>query len=306
MNQSKKVIKAIERLTQYESFDKVYHQSVAGQLMPSVKALHEIVLLARAILFPGYFGELNTQKEVIPHQIRADVIKLHSLLTDQIQAGLFFYCPEHTSCDDVRQQAREKAADFIDALPKIRELLITDVEAMYNGDPAATTYGEIIFCYPAIRAISNYRIAHELLLLGVPLIPRIITEMAHSETGIDIHPGAKIGTHFAIDHGTGIVIGETCIIGNHVQLYQGVTLGAKSFPLDDNGVPIKGILRHPIIEDNVVIYANATILGRIIIGENSVIGGNMWITKDIPSGTKEGPGRIKDIPKGSEVYMFNI
>ena len=144
---------------------------------------------------------------------------------------------------------------------------------------------EVIFCYPIIRAITNYRIAHELLLLDVPLIPRIITEMAHSETGIDIHPGATIGEYFTIDHGTGTVIGETAVIGNHVKIYQGVTLGAKSFPLDQNGKPIKGIPRHPIIEDNVIIYANSTILGRITIGRNAIIGGNMWVDKDVEAGS---------------------
>jgi serine O-acetyltransferase len=155
------------------------------------------------------------------------------------------------------------------------------VVAAYEGDPAATSYGEVISCYPAIRAISNYRVAHELHLLGVPLIPRIITEMAHSETGIDIHPAATIGSHFTIDHGTGVVIGATSIIGNHVKLYQGVTLGAKSFPLDDQGNPIKGIDRHPILEDNVIVYSNSTILGRITIGHDAIIGGNVWVTEDV-------------------------
>ena len=144
----------------------------------------------------------------------------------------------------------------------------------------------MILCYPAIRAISNYRIAHKLLELGVPLIPRIIGEMAHSETGIDIHPGATIGEYFTIDHGTGVVIGATAIIGNHVKIYQGVTLGAKSFPLDEKNNPIKGIPRHPIIEDNVIIYSNATILGRITIGEGATIGGNIWITDNVEKGAK--------------------
>jgi serine O-acetyltransferase len=160
------------------------------------------------------------------------------------------------------------------------------VEAAYNGDPAAKSFGEVISCYPAIRAISNYRIAHKLLELGVPLIPRIITEMAHSETGIDIHPGAKIGSHFTIDHGTGVVIGETSIIGNYVKLYQGVTLGARSFPLDSDGRPIKGIPRHPILEDHVIVYSNATILGRITIGHHATVGGNIWVTEDVPAGTR--------------------
>ena len=146
--------------------------------------------------------------------------------------------------------------------------------------------GEGIFCDPAIKAISNYRIAHELLELGVPLIPRIITEMAHSETGIDIHPGARIGTHFTIDHGTGVVIGATSIIGNNVKLYQGVTLGARSFPLDADGKPIKGIPRHPILEDNVIVYSNATILGRITIGRDATVGGNIWVTENIPAGAR--------------------
>ena len=161
-----------------------------------------------------------------------------------------------------------------------------DVEAAYNGDPAAESYGEVIFCYPAIKAISNYRIAHELLELGVPLIPRIITEMAHSETGIDIHPAAKIGSYFTIDHGTGVVIGATSIIGNNVKLYQGVTLGAKSFPLDADGKPIKGIPRHPILEDNVIVYSNATILGRITIGRDATVGGNIWVTENVPAGAR--------------------
>ena len=165
-------------------------------------------------------------------------------------------------------------------------MLATDVEAAYNGDPAAESYGEIISCYPIIKALSNYRIAHELLLLGVPLIPRIITEMAHSETGIDIHPAARIGHHFTIDHGTGVVIGATCIIGNHVKLYQGVTLGAKSFPLDDDGHPIKGIPRHPILEDDVIVYSNATILGRITVGRSATVGGNIWVTEDVPAGAR--------------------
>jgi serine O-acetyltransferase len=165
-------------------------------------------------------------------------------------------------------------------------VLATDVEAAYNGDPAAKNYGEIISCYPVIKALINYRIAHELHKLGVPLIPRILTEMAHSETGIDIHPGAQIGTHFTIDHGTGVVIGETCIIGNNVKLYQGVTLGAKSFPLDADGNPIKGIARHPILEDNVIVYSNATILGRITIGKDAVIGGNIWVTENVPAGAR--------------------
>ena len=175
---------------------------------------------------------------------------------------------------------------FIQSLPKIRHLLQTDALAAYEGDPAARAESETIFCYPSIRALINHRVGHELYKLGVPLIPRIMSESAHSETGIDIHPGAEIGEKFFMDHGTGIVIGETTIIGKNVRLYQGVTLGAKSFPLDKDGHPIKGIARHPIVEDDVIIYAGATILGRINIGKGSVIGGNTWITDPVPSGSK--------------------
>ncbi len=182
--------------------------------------------------------------------------------------------------------AGQKRMAAVVRLPEIRRILATDVEAAYYGDPAATCFGEIICCYPVIRAVTNYRIAHELHRLNVPLIPRIITEMAHSETGIDIHPGAQIGHHFTIDHGTGVVIGATCIIGNHVKLYQGVTLGAKSFPCDEQGNPIKGIPRHPILEDNVIVYSNATILGRITIGEGATIGGNIWVTESVPAGAR--------------------
>lgn len=164
--------------------------------------------------------------------------------------------------------------------------IFTDVNATYLGDPAAISTDEVIYCYPAIRAISNYRIAHELVKLEVPIIPRMISEQAHSETGIDIHPAATIGEGFTIDHGTGIVVGATAIIGNNVKLYQGVTLGAKSFDTDADGNPIKGIPRHPIIGDNVVIYSNASILGRINIGANAVIGGNIWVTEDVAEGEK--------------------
>nr|MCR5314085.1 serine acetyltransferase [Bacteroidaceae bacterium] len=190
-----------------------------------------------------------------------------------------------TILNEQKRIAQNRAERFIAKLPEIRRKLATDVIAAYNGDPAAKSYGEIISCYPIIKAITNFRIAHELLLLEVPLIPRMLTEMAHSETGIDIHPGATIGNYFTIDHGTGVVIGETCIIGNNVKLYQGVTLGAKSFPCDEEGNPIKGIPRHPILEDDVIVYSNASILGRITIGRGATIGGNIWVTQDVPAGT---------------------
>ena len=183
--------------------------------------------------------------------------------------------------EQVLRSAEAQALQFIDQLPEVKRLLYTDVEAMFQSDPAATNYGEVIYCYPVMNTMTHYRIAHVLHLMQVPVIPRIITELAHSRTGIDIHPGAKIGEYFAIDHGTGVVIGETAIIGNHVTLYQGVTLGAKSFRYDENGNMLN-IPRHPIIEDHVTVYSNASILGRITIGHHSIIGGNIWVTNDVP------------------------
>ena len=278
---------AVEQLSEASSYTGLCHHHRQGQPLPSAEQLTQIVNLARAILFPGYFGNSSVNAQTMTYHIGVNVEQLYHLLVNQIQAGLAFELPEDKDdAETLCEQARLLAAQFIGRLPEMRHTLATDVEAAYNGDPAATNYGEVICCYPAIRAISNYRIAHELLVLGVPLIPRIITEMAHSETGIDIHPGATIGHHFTIDHGTGVVIGETCIIGNNVKLYQGVTLGAKSFPLDENGNPIKGIPRHPILEDDVIVYSNATILGRITIGRGATVGGNIWVTEDVPAGER--------------------
>ena len=282
MNASEAITEAIRQLSDYKQFKTLSHQQKEGTPLPSVDVLEEIVRLTRSILFPGYFGRSAIDRHTIKYHIGVSVEELYHLLAEQIMAGLCF----STDVEDPKKKAIEIATQFITYLPCIRERLATDVEASYIGDPASKSFGEVIFCYPAIRAISNYRIAHELLELGVPLIPRIITEMAHSETGIDIHPGATIGNGFTIDHGTGVVIGETAIIGNNVKLYQGVTLGAKSFPLDEKGEPIKGILRHPILEDDVIIYSNSTILGRITIGKGAIIGGNIWVDQDVPPGTR--------------------
>lgn len=290
---------AVDELSESESYKGLFHQHTDGSPLPSGKALRGIVELARSIIFPGYFGNSSVNSHTVKYHIGVNVECLYGLLAEQILAGLCF--GDDCGCDDHRPGSRREeaallAARFVAHLPDMRRVLATDVEAAYNGDPAAKNFGEVICCYPAIRAISNYRIAHELLRLGVPLIPRIITEMAHSETGIDIHPGAKIGHHFTIDHGTGVVIGETCIIGNNVKLYQGVTLGAKSFPLDDEGKPIKGIPRHPILEDDVIVYSNATILGRITVGRGAVVGGNIWVTRDVPPGAKIVQGARRDMP----------
>ena len=259
-----------------------------GDALPSGQALAEVIDLSRAILFPGYYGKSTINAETVLYTIGVSTERLFDLLRHEIEAGL---CFENRDGDDqaradIRVRARDMAAELIRRLPAIRETLSTDVEAAFLGDPAAESFGEVISCYPVIKALTNYRIAHELYLIGVPLVPRILTEMAHSETGIDIHPGAEIGRHFTIDHGTGVVIGATCIIGNNVKLYQGVTLGARSFPLDENGNPIKRIPRHPILEDDVIVYSNASILGRIRIGKGAVIGGNIWVTEDVPAGAQ--------------------
>lgn len=278
----------VTELSEDSSLKGLFHEHQDGDPLPSGKVLHEIIELCRAILFPGFYGKSTVNHHAITYHIGVNIERLYNLLTEQIHAGLCFDAKEtgDCACDTKREKAIDLAGQFISRLPALREVLATDVEAAYNGDPAAESYGEIISCYPIIKALSNYRIAHELLLLGVPLIPRIITEMAHSETGIDIHPAARIGHHFTIDHGTGVVIGATCIIGNHVKLYQGVTLGAKSFPLDDDGHPIKGIPRHPILEDDVIVYSNATILGRITVGRGATVGGNIWVTEDVPAGAR--------------------
>ncbi|WP_298071438.1 serine acetyltransferase [uncultured Bacteroides sp.] len=279
----------VDKLSESESYKGLFHQHTDGNPLPSGKVLQQIVELTRAIIFPGYFGISNVNSRTLKYHIGIYIEQLFEQLTEQILAGLCFAGDGQEDgyyTEQLRQQAAEKAAGFIATLPEMRHILATDVEAAYNGDPAAHSFGEVISCYPAIRAISNYRMAHRLLCLGVPLIPRIITEMAHSETGIDIHPGAQIGHHFTIDHGTGVVIGETCIIGNNIKLYQGVTLGAKSFPLDADEKPIKGIPRHPILEDDVIIYSNATILGRITIGRGAIVGGNIWVTEDVPAGAR--------------------
>ncbi len=284
---TKTLIKAVEELSVTSSCHGMFHQHHEGTPLPSAQALQDIVDLARSIIFPGYFGNSTVNSHTLGYHIGVNMERMHNLLTEQILAGLCFNSGEgKASGETCREEASSLSAELISRLPELRKLLSCDVEAAYNGDPAASSRGEVISCYPAIRAISNYRIAHELFKLGIPLIPRIITEMAHSETGIDIHPGAQIGSFFTIDHGTGVVIGETCVIGNNVKLYQGVTLGAKSFPLDADGKPIKGIPRHPIIEDDVIIYSNATILGRITIGKGATIGGNVWVTENVPAGTR--------------------
>lgn len=256
--------------------------ALGGASLPSVEALRNIVSLVKDIVFPGFFDKRRPEGDIRKCVIGVAVEQLAQLLKVQIARGLAFGSDEAEEA--MMPRAETLVADFIDRLPNIKRLLYTDVDAMLHNDPAVKSAGEVIFCYPMVSAMTHYRLAHELLVMGVPVIPRIISELAHSQTGIDIHPGAVIGDHFCIDHGTGIVIGETCIIGSHVMLYQGVTLGAKSFSRGDDGM-LLNVPRHPIIEDNVTIYSNASILGRITIGRDTVIGGNVWVTHSVPPGS---------------------
>ncbi|MGM0497816.1 MAG: serine O-acetyltransferase EpsC [Bacteroidota bacterium] len=275
--------KTIERLSD-PKLHKMIYMPGHGKPMPSASVLKEIIEKIRAVLFPGFYGESKINTQSVEYHIGYNIDWIYEHLTEQIRRGICFACPNkpYEDCEKCKDKAPGITARFIETLPDLRKKLGKDVAATYNGDPASKSQAEIIFCYPGIKAITNYRIAHELWKLGIPLLPRIITEMAHSETGIDLHPKAEIGESFVIDHGTGVVIGATCIIGNGVKIYQGVTLGAKSFPADEEGNPIKGIERHPIVKNNVVIYAETTILGRVTIGANSVIGGNVWLTRSIP------------------------
>lgn len=277
----------VDTLCAPESLEKVLHTSLRDEPMPSLEKLKEIMSRLKAALFPGYFGLSGVHTESLRYHLAANLDTVYHLLAEQIRSGGCFACATYaTECEDCENGSKHKAMQFMQRLPYIRQMLALDAQAAYEGDPAATSPGEAIFCYPSILAMIHQRIAHELYLLEVPVIPRIITEMAHSHTGIDIHPGAKIGEDFFIDHGTGVVIGETAIIGKGCRLYQGVTLGALSFPKESNGTLVKGIPRHPILEDNVTVYAGATILGRVTIGKGAIIGGNVWVNQDVPAGER--------------------
>jgi len=280
MNLHESINKIVGELTDIHN-PNYRHIPMYNKQLPSVQTLKEFIDVSREIIFPGYFGNPAITENSVQYHEGVNIGKLYDLLSEQIYRALTY----ETEGEDSRNIAKEKTLLFVNKLPEIKRLLSTDVKAIYDNDPAAKNYGEIIFCYPAIKALLNYRIAYELFVSKIPLIPRIITEMAHTETGIDIHPGAVIGEYFSIDHGTGIVIGQTSIIGNHVCLYQGVTLGAKNFVLDEAGNPLD-LPRHPILEDNVTVYSNSSILGRITIGKGTVVGGNVWLTHSVPPNSR--------------------
>ena len=258
------------------------------RMLPSRDALIQATEELQSVLFPGYHDISEIPEDSIRFYVGAALDRVRRVMQEQIRRGLCFACQDTnpTRCVQCDERTASITNTFLSRLPEVRRLLATDVQAAFEGDPAATSPDETILCYPGIIAMTHHRLAHELYRLEVPILPRIISEHAHSKTGIDIHPGASIGERFFIDHGTGVVIGETCEIGNRVRIYQGVTLGAKSFPLDENGNPIKNIPRHPIVEDDVIVYGGATILGRITIGKGTIIGGNVWITRGTPPASK--------------------
>ncbi|MGC4086519.1 MAG: serine O-acetyltransferase [Polyangiaceae bacterium] len=261
--------------------------------LPSRVTLERVAQGLTAALFPSHFGPSDLTAERIDYFVGDALGTALRALETQVQCELEFAGARQSSFGFARSATREFAA----RLPAVHELLESDVRAAYEGDPAARSLDEALFCYPGVTAILHHRLAHELYRLELPLLARILAELAHAATGIDIHPGAEIGPSFFIDHGTGVVIGETAVVGARVRLYQGVTLGAKSFPLDEDGVAHKGLQRHPVVEDDVVIYAGATILGRITIGRGSSIGGNVWLTRSVPPAS-----RVTQVQARSEVF----
>jgi len=266
--------------------------------MPDEPTVIHILEMLNGLIYPGYHGRNKIEHHNLIYYVGEVSIKIFDKLSQQISRAFRNDCEPETReapCIKCDEYGYTLALRFLETVPEIRKQLATDVLAAFGGDPAAKSSDEIIFCYPGLKAITIYRVAHELFKLGVPIIPRIMTEFAHRETGIDIHPGAQIGDGFFIDHGTGVVIGETTVIGKNVQIYQGVTLGALRFPKDEEGNLIRGIKRHPTIEDEVTIYGQAIILGDLTIGKGSVIGGNVWLTQSVPpfSSVQNEPVKIR-------------
>lgn len=274
---------AQEFLAAYGADERGHH--IGRRFLPSRDEAISLITMAIHVMFPGYFGRKDLTSETLPHHICMTLASLRDALEKQIDACLC-YQDENGGRDDApkcRSEARRLTSEFMNALPAIRLLLLEDVDAAYVGDPAATSRDEIILAYPGMLAVSVYRIANKLHTLGVPVMPRMMSEWAHSRTGADIHPGAVIGRRFFLDHATGVVIGETSHLGDDVKVYQGVTLGALSFQRDERGQLVRGTKRHPTVENNVTIYANATVLGgSTVVGEGSVIGGSVFITKSVP------------------------
>jgi serine O-acetyltransferase len=284
---SRKLSKVEDLLLESYSTESIKIHHLDRQPLPSNAEIIRIIDTLHELIFPGYIGSQGLTGTSLELHINSRITWLYESLTEQINRAINHGEKLNSVCSVTGRDAAEYTMDFLDRLPDVRKILATDVQAAFDGDPAAVCLDEIIFSYPGIYAVMVYRLAHELYKLKVPLIPRIMTEHAHRLTGIDIHPGTRIGSKFFIDHGTGVVIGGTAIIGNNVKLYQGVTLGAFSFDKDSTGQLIRNTKRHPTIEDDVVIYSGATVLGGdTVIGEGSIIGGNVWLTHSVPPGTR--------------------
>jgi serine O-acetyltransferase len=275
----------------YKSDPRTHH--IDRHYLPNRREIIEIIELLLELVFPGYYGRQELTSHNVVFHVGEFLPRLGQKLYHQV-AQCLCYEDERagrspSECRQCNERARQIAIGFLDRIPDLREIIAGDVQAAYDGDPAATSTDEVILSYPGVLAVTVYRLAHELHEMKVPLMPRIMTEWAHTVTGVDIHPGAKIGRNFFIDHGSAVVIGETTEIGENVKLYQGVTLGALSFPKDEGGRVIRGHKRHPTVEDNVTIYANAIVLGgETVLGSNSVINGSVFLTKSIPAGSRVG------------------
>jgi len=308
-----KLAQIIEKILDTYQDDKGINH-IEGPNLPAREAVEEIVVDLLNVIFPGYYEKLEISREEVSLYIWERIVSIYHNLSREIVKSLKTIADmEGKTDDELTAMAVQKTLAFLVRLPHVRKKLTGDVAAAYDGDPAAKSFDEIILCYPGLAAIAVYRVAHELYMLEIPLIPRIMAEFAHGKTGIDIHPGASIGDNFFIDHGTGVVIGETSVIGNAVRIYQGVTLGALSFKKDKDGRVMKGGKRHPTIDDNVVIYAGATILGgETVVGKNSIIGGNVWLLESVPPNTTITHQSPKLIYKelggepAEEVYMYYI
>jgi len=284
-----------EIVATYGDVSKINH--LDDRPLPSRQAVQEIIDGLKEVLYPGYFGRRHFTPQNIAYLIGDRVYGVYRALAEQVYLGILHDCRRtQGQCNHCGDLAADTAAEFMRRLPRVRKMLEGDVQAAYDGDPAAKSLDEIIFSYPGVEAVTVYRLAHELWDLKVPLLPRIMTEIAHSATGIDIHPGATIGEHFFIDHGTGVVIGETTCIGDNVRIYHGVTLGAKSVPKGEQMDLVRGAKRHPTIEDDVTIYPGATLLGgETVVGKGSTIGGNVWLTHSVPPNSVvmiEDPGLL--------------
>lgn len=269
--------------------------------LPSLKNVKEMISLLWTVIFPELFCERTSIVSRLEYRIGIATERLLELLQEEIAIGLSCVNLKEDR-NDLNTPAHSLAMEIISSLPELKRLLYTDIHAIMRKDPAAGNEVEIILCYPSVKAMLHHRLANLIFSMKIPYLPRIISELAHSQTGIDIHPGARIGEYFAIDHGTGVVIGETCVIGNNVTIYQGVTLGAKSFRYDEEGVPMN-VPRHPVIEDNVIIYSNASVLGRITIGHDTIIGGNVWVTDSLPPYSRivQGMSRSESFRDGAGI-----